>query len=58
VIPGDACVAATAPPRDVGAGHAPPGGAGTIEDVMADRAALEREMGEIRAQLDWVRDYL
>jgi hypothetical protein len=25
---------------------------------MADRAALEREMVEIRAQLDWVRDYL
>jgi hypothetical protein len=25
---------------------------------MADRAALEREMEEIRAQLDWVRDYL
>jgi hypothetical protein len=26
--------------------------------LMADRAALEREMEEIRAQLDWVRDYL
>jgi hypothetical protein len=26
--------------------------------VMGDRAALEREMEEIRAQLDWVRDYL
>jgi len=26
--------------------------------VMADRAALEREMEEIGAQLDWVRDYL
>ena len=25
---------------------------------MADRAALEREMEEIRAQLDWVRGYL
>jgi hypothetical protein len=25
---------------------------------MADRAALEREMEEIGAQLDWVRDYL
>jgi hypothetical protein len=25
---------------------------------MADRAALEREMEEIRAQLGWVRDYL
>jgi hypothetical protein len=31
---------------------------GTIEELMADRGALEREMGEIRAQLDWVRDYL
>jgi hypothetical protein len=27
-------------------------------ELMADRAALEREMEEIRAQLDWVRDYL
>jgi hypothetical protein len=26
--------------------------------LMADRAAIEREMEEIRAQLDWVRDYL
>jgi hypothetical protein len=26
--------------------------------LMTDRAALEREMEEIRAQLDWVRDYL
>jgi hypothetical protein len=25
---------------------------------LADRAVLEREMEEIRAQLDWVRDYL
>jgi hypothetical protein len=30
----------------------------TIVSWMADRAALEREMEEIRAQLDWVRDYL
>jgi hypothetical protein len=37
---------------------ASPDRAGTIEDVMADRAALEREMEEIRAQLGWVRDYL
>jgi hypothetical protein len=26
--------------------------------LMTDRAALEREMEEIRAQLGWVRDYL
>jgi len=25
---------------------------------MAERAAVERELEEIRAQLDWVRDYL
>jgi hypothetical protein len=25
---------------------------------LADRAAIEREMEEIRAQLSWVRDYL
>jgi len=25
---------------------------------MAERAAIERELEEIRAQLDWVRDYL
>jgi hypothetical protein len=30
----------------------------TAPRLMADRAALEREMEEIRAQLDWVRDYL
>jgi len=27
-------------------------------DFMADRAELERNVKEIRAQLDWVRDYL
>jgi hypothetical protein len=26
--------------------------------VMTERAAVERELEEIRAQLDWVRDYL
>jgi hypothetical protein len=26
--------------------------------LMAERAAVERELEEIRAQLDWVRDYL
>jgi hypothetical protein len=26
--------------------------------AMAERAAVERELEEIRAQLDWVRDYL
>jgi hypothetical protein len=25
---------------------------------VAERAAVERELEEIRAQLDWVRDYL
>jgi len=28
------------------------------ELIVAERAAVERELEEIRAQLDWVRDYL
>jgi hypothetical protein len=30
----------------------------TIRGLMAERAAVERELEEIRAQLGWVRDYL
>jgi hypothetical protein len=30
----------------------------TIVSCMAERAAVERELEEIRAQLNWVRDYL
>ena len=26
--------------------------------LMTERSAVERELEEIRAQLDWVRDYL
>jgi hypothetical protein len=31
---------------------------GRYDAAMADRAEVERELEEIRAQLGWVRDYL
>jgi hypothetical protein len=36
---------------------APCASPGTIH-AMAERSAVERELEEIRAQLDWVREYL